>query len=118
MNTYLVMKTKQNEYDWLVIATSYISPLTVLDDLGKELNHVSGKVLFDLTLINGTASNRYISATLYNGSFVKKSFKSVPEISKGLSCISREFFVEHPSLVDSSVLSKSMKYLLKTGAIL
>lgn len=115
MGTYKVLETKQMDYDWLVIATSYISPLSVLDDLVKELKPNTGQVLFDLTLINGTANNRYISAALDNGSFDKSSFRTVANISNGLSNISRQFFFEHPSVVDEGVISKSLKYLLKRG---
>ena len=75
-------------------------------------------MLFDLTLINGTANNRYISAVLDQGAFVKTSFKVVSDTFYGLKSISRQFFLEHLSVVDESVISNSLKYLLKEGTIL
>ena len=117
MNSYMLLETMQDDYNWLVIATSYISPLSILDDLVKDLKSASGQVLFDLTLINGTANNRYISAVLENGSFVMSSFKVASNISNGLTNISRQFFCEHPSIVDEGIISKTLKYLLKNGTI-
>ena len=117
MNTYIVLETKQCDYNWLVIATSYISPLLVLDDLRKELRNETGCVLFDMTLINGMEYNRYISALMNNGTFDRTSFKAVATISDNLRSISRKFFVEHPALVDESVISKPIKYLLKAGNV-
>ncbi len=117
MKTYSVVKIDQGDYGWIVIATSYISPILQLDDLAKDIENSSGHVLFDLTLINGTESNRYISADFSNGVFVKSSFRTVDYISESVSDISRRFFKDNPSIVDNGTISKSLKYLLKEGML-
>ena len=117
MNTYVLLETKEDEYNWLVIATSHVSPLSILDELIKDLKSVSGLVLFDLTLINGIENNRYISAVLEHGSFVHSSFKVASNISSRLRNISRQFFRENPSIVDEGVISRRLKLLLKKGII-
>ena len=117
MKSYMAIRTNQLDYKWLVIATSYISPISVLDDVVKELKHESGHVLFDLTLINGVENNRYIAADMQDGLFVRTSFRSVQTISEGIGSISRRFFLDHPKLIDDGVIPNSVKYLLKCGVL-
>ena len=117
MKIYLTIRTHQNDYKWLVIATSYISPISVLDDIVKELKNESGHVLFDLTLINGIENNRYIAADMQNGMFIRNSFRNVQSISEELRSISRDFFLGHPKIVDDGVIANSLKYLLKEGSL-
>ena len=115
MNNYSVFETDKTSYCCVVIATSYISPISTLDELQVDLKRMSGNVLFDLTLINGISSNRYISAQLNQGIFDKRSFKIVSGITDTILEISRDFFMEHPSIVDRGVIPSSLKYLLKHG---
>lgn len=57
--------------DQILIATTYIAPISTLTDVQNDLTNKSGKIISDFTLINGTSSNRYISASFENG-FSKK----------------------------------------------
>lgn len=117
MKSYMAVRTNQTDYKWLVIATSYVSPISVLDDIVKELKHESGHILFDLTLINGVENNRYIAADMQDGTFVRTSFRSVQTISDGIKSISRKFFIKNPQIVDTGVISNSLKYLIKDGVL-
>lgn len=115
MKNYLVKKTNQERFDWLVIATSYISPITMLEEVMGDLNKGTGHVLFDLTLINGIESNRYISAMMRDGVFIRSSFRTESNVSESIKNISRDFFVENPLIVEEGVIPKSLKYMLKEG---
>ena len=115
MNNYVVIKTDNTNYCCVVIATSYISPMSTLKDLQADINIMSGNVLFDMTLINGTNSNRYISARLDCGIFDKSSFKIVSSIADCILDITRDYFLTHPNIVEAGVIPSSLKYLLKQG---
>lgn len=117
MSNYSVIKTNKTTYCCVVIATSYMSPMSTLDDLQVDLGKMSGNVLFDMTLINGISSNRYISAQLKQGVFDRKTFKIVSNITDPVLEISREFFMTHPSIVDGGVIPSSLKHLLKRGQL-
>ncbi len=75
MKNFEVIKLNDSEYDYMVMATTCISPISTLTDIQNELEDKSGKIIFDLTLINGTSSNRYISASFENGIFDRRSFE-------------------------------------------
>ena len=117
MKSYMTIRTNQDDYKWLVIATSYISPISVLDDVVKDLKHESGHVLFDLTLINGNENNRYIAADMQDGLFLRTSFRCAQNISEGIKSISRKIFLDNPQIVDNGVISNSLKYLIKDGVL-
>ena len=72
-----------------MIAATYISPISTLNDVQNELKNVTGKILFDLSLINGTNSNRYIEARRENGVFSRKSFSIVKVPDKNAANQSR-----------------------------
>lgn len=53
MKNFEVSRLENSSYDYLVIATTYISPISTLDEVQKAFKNISGKILFNLTLING-----------------------------------------------------------------
>ena len=117
MKNYEIISVANRHVRWIVIATSYISPISRLDDLARDIHQASGVVLFDLILINGLEDNRYISAELKDGSFVRKSFKKEKVVSDDLRDISRTYFKEHPDTVDEGTISRTLKQRIKLGAI-
>ena len=80
MKNFEVIKLNNSEYDYMVIATTCISPISTLTDIQNELEDKSGRIIFDLTLINGTSSNRYITASFENGAVNRRSFEVVKVI--------------------------------------
>ena len=52
MKNFEVSRLENSSYDYLVIATTYISPISTLDEVQKAFKNISGKILFNLTLIN------------------------------------------------------------------
>ena len=115
MKNFELFKLDNSEYDYLVIATTYISPIATLDDVQCELKGKSGSILFDLTLINGTSSNRYISALADNGIINRFSFSTVKKIEPEIEYKSLDFFVHHVDLVENGTIPKALKTLLLAG---
>lgn len=51
MKNFEVIKLNNSEYDYMVMATTCISPISTLTDIQNELEDKSGRIIFDLTLI-------------------------------------------------------------------
>lgn len=61
MGAYQILKLNKEPFDFLVIATSPENPLSNIEEISREIKVEQARFLFDLTLINGTKSNRYVS---------------------------------------------------------
>lgn len=117
MKNFEISKLKNSEYDYLVIATTYISPISTLDDVQGEFKHLTGKLIFDLTLINGTNSNRYISAIIEDGIVNRSSFTIVKKVDSVVQNNSKNFFLNHAEVVENGTIPKALKVLLKEGEL-
>lgn len=117
MKNFEIIKLGSDKYMYMVIATTCISPISTLADVQNELENTSGQIIFDLTLINGTNSNRYISASFENGVFDRRSFELVKTIDPSIKHISSEFFIRHADTVKNGTIPNALKSLLVTGAM-
>ena len=115
MKNFEVIKLNNSEYDYMVIATTCISPISTLTDIQNELEDKSGRIIFDLTLINGTSSNRYITASFENGAVNRRSFEVVKVIESKVEYISLDFFAHHADLVKNGTIPNALKSLLIEG---
>lgn len=115
MKNYSVLSLENSQYDYVIIATTHISPISTLDEVQSELRNYTGRILFDLTLINGTSSNRYIEAQIVDGVFARKSFATVRGLSVEITDQWREFFVNHKDLVKNGTITHALKALLISG---
>ena len=115
MKNFELIKLNNSEYDYLVIATTYISPISTLTDVQNELREKAGRIIFDLTLINGASSNRYISASFEKGIVNRRSFGVEKVIDHDIEQISLDFFVHHADLVENGTIPNSLKSLLVAG---
>ncbi|MCU5076830.1 type II toxin-antitoxin system RnlB family antitoxin [Bacillus cereus] len=105
------------EYPIVIYSLSYVSPLGKIPVIEKKLESYKGKVLFDLLLSNGFASNRYIEAEFNEGKFLTDSFRAVePDIKTKKE--SSSFYLKDPSLLDNGILHNPQKFLFKKGKIL
>ena len=114
MKNFEVIKLNNSEYDYMVIATTCISPISTLTDIQNELEDKSGRII-DLTLINGTSSNRYITASFENGAVNRRSFEVVKVIESKVEYISLDFFAHHADLVKNGTIPNALKSLLIEG---
>ncbi|WP_283610616.1 type II toxin-antitoxin system RnlB family antitoxin [Faecalispora anaeroviscerum] len=117
MEAYQILKLNNEPFDFLVIATSYENPLSHIDEISKEIKAEHAKILFDLTLINGTKSNRYISCDFRLGESYLQSCSVVKEIDVCIKNISHNYFAQNHDVVQNSVVPNSLKFLLKSGMI-
>lgn len=115
MKDFVVKKVNKTDYDYLIIATSYESPIDDLGEVENEIKGYTGKIVFDLTLINGMNSNRYLEAEVVSGIIDRKSFKIKKNFDKQIGRISREFFRDNVEIVDHSTITNALKFLLKKG---
>lgn len=118
MKNFEISKLSNSEYDYLIIATTYISPISTLESLQNEFKHITGKLIFDLTLINGTSSNRYISAVIENGIVNRSSFSLVKKVDLAVQHNSMNFFANHVEVVENGTIPKALKALLAAGKII
>lgn len=109
---YELIKLNNEPYDFLVIATSSNSPLGYLDVIASEFTSENVKVLFDLTLINGNNSNRYLEGLYVKNSFVMNSFSKINDVDSKIKEISYDFFERNEEIVRSSVIPNTLKFLL------
>lgn len=49
MKNFEVSRLENSSYDYLVIATTYISPISTLDEVQKAFKNISGKILFNFS---------------------------------------------------------------------
>lgn len=109
-----ILKLDSKPYDFLIIATSYENPLSMLEEIEKEIKKPKADLLFDLTLINGVSSNRYIKCSYEAG---QNSCSIVDRIDDKIKKISYDFFAANEDIVQESVIPNSLKYLLKAEMV-
>ena len=115
MDKFQIITLHDEPYDFLIIATSYESPLHLIDEISKELHVEQARLLFDLTLINGTKRNRYIECEYSSKLKTHMNCCLVEEIDDYIRKISRDFFRNNNEIINNSVIPNSLKFLLKTG---
>ncbi len=117
MKNYQIFKLNNEPFDFLVIATSCRNPLSYIEEIVEEVKIDQAKILFDLTLINGTKSNRYVLCDFCKGKNYLQYCSLVKEITDGIKSVSHNYFLQNNYIVENSVIPKSLKFLLKTGMI-
>lgn len=116
-NNFKILKLNNEPYDFLIIATSYESPLGSFEEIGNEIQVQKASLLFDLTLINGVSSNRYIKCEYDAGKSQLQSCALVDSIDDAIKELSGRFFMDNEDVVRKSVIPDSLKYLLKSGMV-
>lgn len=112
-----ILKLNNEPYDFLIIATSYENPLSVINEIGEEIQVRKANLLFDLTLVNGINKNRYIKCEYDADTNKLPSCSIVEGIDDDIKKISQSYFSKNEEVVKKSVLSNSLKYLLKSGMV-
>ncbi|WP_157633936.1 type II toxin-antitoxin system RnlB family antitoxin, partial [Turicibacter sanguinis] len=91
MTNYELIQLECDKYDYLVIATNYKSPIDSAKEIIEKIGMDHINILFDLTLIHGTKSNRYIELDYNCNSNFLQGFKKVTNISEDIKKISCEY---------------------------
>lgn len=112
-----ILKLNNEPYDFLIIATSYENPLSSIKKIGEEIQVRKANLLFDLTLINGINKNRYIKCE-YDADANQLPLCSIVEgVDDKIKKVSQSYFSKNKEVVEKSVISNSLKYLLKLGML-
>lgn len=107
MGAYQILKLNKEPFDFLVIATSPENPLSNIEEISREIKVEQARILFDLTLINSTKSNRYVSCDFRLGKSCLQSYSSVKEINEYIKDISHNYFWE------TRMLSEKVLYRIR-----
>jgi len=112
LKEYNIFKLNNLDYDLLVIANTYINPINIFLNNKEELPIKNGKIIFDLTLIYGCKTNRYVVAEIIDGALDIKSVKAITSLDGSIKKISQEYFLNNQYLVENSHLTNSDKYYI------
>lgn len=118
MKNFIIEKIK-NQEQYIILSTSYISPLDDIQILQDELKKLTytGKIIIDLLLCNGLSSNRYIEA-FFNGEILDvSSVKVVDNVSTIVKETSKLFYKDNKSILERSILPKAHCYIIENGLI-
>lgn len=98
----------------VVIATSYVSPLTEIYSIAHELKSINykGEIIFDLVLSNGFASNRFLKMSFNGEQLDVKNVEILSKLKSGILDELSLFFYHNPQYVRASSLSESQKEVL------
>lgn len=111
MKKYNIIKLYNEPYEYLIIATTYESPIIYIEEIKKEIT--CKKMLFDLMLINGNKSNRFIGSDMKAcEKFDPSTFFIANDVTDSIKEISYRFFSENKALVENSVLPNALKFLI------
>lgn len=122
MCQFKVMPIQHGDYDVIVFAESFESPLESLDEVAEELrrNECNGRkrVLFDSLLSIGNNEERFAEA-YFEDDFLFGTFKYVKIMKTDIlrkDCAA--FFQNNSSILENSVLTKVQQELIRKGVIL
>lgn len=110
MKTFEIGKLEDN---YIIFSTSYINPLENLDEISKQLSKKKflGNVVFDLLLINGFSSNRFIKGIFDGKNFDLSSFYKLDNEIEKYKQLSKQYYFANSYLLDNSTLTKIDKFL-------
>lgn len=98
----------------VVIATSYVSPLSEIYSIGYELKSsgYKGEVIFDLVLSNGFSSNRFLKINFDGEQLDIGKVDVLSQLTNNILDELYLFFYHHPQYVKASSLPEPQKYVL------
>ena len=117
---FVIEESYLTDFEYIVIATSYKSPLHQIPLIEKCLRKIGyeGRVLFDLTLCNGYAANRFIDAYFDSEKFLKHTFKDAEVSNESLLNEIYNFHKDNPKYVKNSSLPDAQKDVLLKGLLI
>ncbi|MFA4132530.1 MULTISPECIES: type II toxin-antitoxin system RnlB family antitoxin [unclassified Brevibacillus] len=119
MKTYEIQKLHDPDYSYLILSTSYVSPIDDLDCIEDHFRtNYTGKVIFDLLLTNGNVKNRFIEAFFDGIRFDSSSFKIFDRVGSEIKDVSSKFYMNHKEYLSNSVLPRAHQFLVAKGKVL
>ena len=107
MKNYVSIKLENSCYDYLLIAITFENPVNqfLFDDSVHFLEN--GKIVFDLTIINGKKFNRYAFANVENHKIAPQSITVSESTDNIIANTSKKFFANNLDIIKKSVLPKA-----------
>ncbi len=110
---YKILKTENDYWKYIVVATSYINPINYLDYIEEEIGEYDGRVLFDLTLCNGKNVIRYCDMLYYNGFITNdNSIINGNTIDSYYKEIINNYYKSHLEMLYNGILSEAQVKML------
>lgn len=118
MKNYEILSL-QDENLILVLSTSYVSPLSKVFLIAKELSsqNFKGEVIFDLLLSNGFTNNRFLKMQFDGEQLITNSTEILTNVDENVRKEIYDYYFGHPEYIDRSRLPMSQKYLLKNKLV-
>lgn len=116
-STFLISIQPLDKFSAAVIAAGITSPMECISEVENDLKRckVKGKILFDLLLAHGSKSNRYFVGEFDGEHFSSSKFQNVDNLYREFSIVSAHILKEKVDQVDSSLLSRAMRFAIKQG---
>ena len=119
MHAYKIKKINYENYQAIIFAQSYETPLLYLDEISDELKKqeiYNCRVVFDMLLSAGNTSERYAEARFDDWKFLKSTIKHIDIDKKNnLRKLSLEFFKSNSSILQSSILNSLQIKMINKG---
>ena len=103
-------KLNNKKYDYFIIANTYENPINDFIANEKIPDIIHGNIVFDLTLINGFKSNKYVIVQIMDSKIEISSIKPINDIDNEIVQISQQYFVNNSNIVKNNVLPNLLKY--------
>ena len=117
---YIILETKLRSCTHIIFSVSYLNPIDQKEAIEEDLRKrgVKGKILFDLLLSHGNNPDRFYEALFDGEKIDEDSLKAARSISKTIKRLSRSFYRDQNRCLESSVLSKAQKFLIRKGQLI
>lgn len=114
---YFAIEKINNKNNYIILSTSYISPLDEIEELQNDLKKLNynGELIIDLLICNGLSSNRFFKAYFDGKAIDLCSIKILSDVDDNIKGTSREFYKNHANILDNSTLPKPHCYIIKNG---
>ena len=113
MKSFKIEKVNEKNI-YMILSTSYISPLDDLIQLEEVLNQekIQGDIIIDLLLCNGL-NNRFFKTSFDGNSIDIFNIDNIEVVDEFIKKISKKFYRDKQQLIDNSILSDAHKYIIK-----
>ncbi len=112
MEKYNIIKVGNLYSHFLVIANTVENPINTFLCEGYVPFVENGEIIFDLAVINGVNSNRFVQTTVQCHRLQEETIRTISEVPFSILETSKKYFETHNEVIQYSVLLTAAKHLL------